>query len=295
MNPENDTYQTIYNALKHPLRRKILRILNNGKTSYTEIQTKLNIDNGLLNYHLDNMRDLLAKDDAGIYSLSESGQGAVTLITRVEDTDSHRDKVFGLTRSQTKSLLLLLIIVTGASLLGLGYLFTTRNSLDRTIAKASRGALSQLDHGLGSLSNAFLDVVNSGEITRDDLHSIRDEADEVERLSDLLVVLDSDYKGYWRQYSSLAGKIYSFMIYLESDVYDLGVVPKDSLVLTEMQVELFSEMWGLCHDVSFVSREGVMDTGVGFGLDESVMAESLGAVTDFSDLINDGYSLFSIG
>ena len=236
MNPENDTYQTIYNALKHPLRRKILRILNNGKTSYTEIQTKLNIDNGLLNYHLDNMRDLLAKDDAGIYSLSESGQGAVTLITRVEDTDSHRDKVFGLTKSQTKSLLLLLIIVTGVSLLGLGYLFTTQNSQDSTIAKASRGALSQLDHGLGSLSNAFLDVVNSGEITRDDLHSIRDEAFEVERLSDLLVVLDSDYKGYWRQYSSLAGKIYSFMIYLESDVYDLGVVPKDSLVLTEMQV-----------------------------------------------------------
>jgi hypothetical protein len=185
--------------------------------------------------------------------------------------------------------------VTGASLLGLGYLFTTRNSQDRTIAKASRGALSQLDHGLGSLSNAFLDVVNSGEITRDDLHSIRDEAFEVERLSDLLVVLDSDYKGYWRQYSSLAGKIYSFMIYLESDVYDLGVVPKDSLVLTEMQVELFSEMWGLCHDVSFVSRGGVFDNGVGFGLDESVMAESLGAVTDFSDLINDGYSLFSIG
>ena len=52
MELEEDTYSSIFNALKHPIRRRILRIIEDKPTTYTEIQNQLSIDNGLLNYHL---------------------------------------------------------------------------------------------------------------------------------------------------------------------------------------------------------------------------------------------------
>ena len=79
MSQEDDTYSTMFTALKHPIRRKILRILNQTPTTYTDIQTQLGIDNGLLNYHLDSMKDLIKKKEDGKYTLNEFGRaGAPT-------------------------------------------------------------------------------------------------------------------------------------------------------------------------------------------------------------------------
>jgi DNA-binding transcriptional ArsR family regulator len=50
---EEDTYNTIFKAMQHPIRRRILRSLSEAPETYTEMQRDLNIDNGLLNYHLD--------------------------------------------------------------------------------------------------------------------------------------------------------------------------------------------------------------------------------------------------
>jgi len=84
MSLEDDTYSTIFTALKHPIRRRILRILNQTPTTYTDILTQLGIDNGLLNYHLDNMKDLITKGEGGKYSLSEFGRAAVNVTEKVE-------------------------------------------------------------------------------------------------------------------------------------------------------------------------------------------------------------------
>jgi len=56
---EDDTYQSMFTALKHPIRRRILRMLTQSQYTYTEMLNQLNIDNGLLNYHLDNMKELI--------------------------------------------------------------------------------------------------------------------------------------------------------------------------------------------------------------------------------------------
>ncbi len=63
MSTEEDIYNVIFKAMQNPIRRRILRTLSEVPSTYTEIQRTLNIDNGLLNYHLDNMRDLLTKND----------------------------------------------------------------------------------------------------------------------------------------------------------------------------------------------------------------------------------------
>jgi DNA-binding transcriptional ArsR family regulator len=85
MSTEEDTYNIIFKAMQHPIRRRILRTLSEAPSTYTEIQRTLNIDNGLLNYHLDNMRDLLTKNEEEKYTLSEFGKATVNLVRGVEE------------------------------------------------------------------------------------------------------------------------------------------------------------------------------------------------------------------
>jgi len=115
MDFEEDTYSTIFNALKHPIRRRILRIINEGPSTYTKIQIQLNIDNGLLNYHLENMRSLLFKEENGDYNLSDFGHGATVLLERVEQPITSRvDTILGLNPLQIKSIMVVLIFCLGA-------------------------------------------------------------------------------------------------------------------------------------------------------------------------------------
>jgi hypothetical protein len=82
---EDDTYSSIFKALKHPIRRRILKILEAQPSSYTDILRSLDIDNGLLNYHLENLGELVSKLPDERYILSDYGRAAVALNHRVEE------------------------------------------------------------------------------------------------------------------------------------------------------------------------------------------------------------------
>lgn len=87
---EEDTYTAIFSALKHPIRRKILRMLEVEPATYTEMMNALGIETGLLNYHLESLSALLAKNDEGRYRLSDFGEAAMSLTRRVEEPMSGR-------------------------------------------------------------------------------------------------------------------------------------------------------------------------------------------------------------
>ena len=59
-------------------------MLKGQPLSYTEILNELGIENGLLNYHLDNLRELLTKGEDEKYRLSEFGEAGLSVIDRVE-------------------------------------------------------------------------------------------------------------------------------------------------------------------------------------------------------------------
>ncbi|MDH5363431.1 MAG: winged helix-turn-helix domain-containing protein, partial [Aigarchaeota archaeon] len=81
---EEDTYTSIFLALKHPARRKILRMLDEAPATYTQILNRLGVETGFLNYHLESLDGLIAKNKEDKYFLSEFGEAALALTTSVE-------------------------------------------------------------------------------------------------------------------------------------------------------------------------------------------------------------------
>lgn len=73
MSFEEDMYSSIFLAVKHPVRRKILSILNEAPATYSQILNKLKVETGFLNYHLGSLNGLLTKNEREQYILSDFG------------------------------------------------------------------------------------------------------------------------------------------------------------------------------------------------------------------------------
>jgi DNA-binding transcriptional ArsR family regulator len=92
---EEGTYSLIFTSLKHPIRRRILRMLADKPLTFSEILESLSIDSGHLSYHLESFGDLIAHAQDGKYQLSSIGVAAVKLMGGVEEhpPESSRRKV----------------------------------------------------------------------------------------------------------------------------------------------------------------------------------------------------------
>ena len=82
---EEETYSIIFKSLRHPIRRRILRMLGDKPLSFSEMLELLSMDSGHLNYHLENLGELLAHTPDGKYKLSVSGVAAAKLMGGVEE------------------------------------------------------------------------------------------------------------------------------------------------------------------------------------------------------------------
>ena len=115
MSSEEDTYTSIFNALRHPIRRRILRMIEGRPSTYTEVLNGLGIDNGLLNYHLDSLRELVTKGGDERYTLSDYGRAALSLNRRIEDPPETNRKNSRAASSTVKALLVVLLVASVAS------------------------------------------------------------------------------------------------------------------------------------------------------------------------------------
>ena len=82
---EEETYSSVFTSLRHPIRRKILRILSAGPQNFSDLQRTLDIESSHLTYHLEGLGSLLLKTDDGKYALSSLGKTAVSTMKQVEE------------------------------------------------------------------------------------------------------------------------------------------------------------------------------------------------------------------
>lgn len=85
---EEDSYSIIFTSLKHPIRRKILRILSNEPQTFSDLLKQFKIESSHLTYHIDGLGNLLYKNEEGKYTLSSLGEAAVSMMKNVEEPPS---------------------------------------------------------------------------------------------------------------------------------------------------------------------------------------------------------------
>jgi DNA-binding transcriptional ArsR family regulator len=113
---EEETYSTMFTSLKHPARRKILRMLGEKPKSFSMILEELGISSSHLTYHLENLGELVTKMDDGRYKLSTFGRAAVLTMKGVEEAPEIQSKHPLPTRWKTVFSALMIVVIILASL-----------------------------------------------------------------------------------------------------------------------------------------------------------------------------------
>jgi DNA-binding transcriptional ArsR family regulator len=82
---EEEIYSIMFKSLKHPVRRRILGLLNDKPLGFMELVALLGLSSSHLTYHLESLGELVAKTEAGEYCLSSFGKATVSAMKGVEE------------------------------------------------------------------------------------------------------------------------------------------------------------------------------------------------------------------
>lgn len=90
---KNRVCAEVFDALRHPTRIAILKILSKEPLGFAELKKKLGIDSsGHLQHHLSKLGDLIKTDEYGNYCLSDQGKDALFMMKIVEELSEPRVK-----------------------------------------------------------------------------------------------------------------------------------------------------------------------------------------------------------
>jgi len=198
MDLEEDTYTSIFTALKHPVRRRILRMLDEGPATYTEILNGLGVETGFLNYHLEGLQGLISKDAENRYRLSDFGEAAINLIGSVEEPVRRRRErveVFGFRFNKAYVFLsvIAVLIVSNA------YAVYAYNNLSRERDNALGEALILAGGFLGESVNILNHTVGEGRVDVELFQVLRDDLIQLSRYHRLIMSLDPSHWEQWSQ------------------------------------------------------------------------------------------------
>jgi hypothetical protein len=107
---EEETYSIMFSSLRHPARRKILRMLSERTMTFSQMLEELAIPSSHLTYHLENLGELVIKDDKGKYTLSSFGNASVSMMKGAEEVPDVHAKHFSTLPLRWKSLYAVFII-----------------------------------------------------------------------------------------------------------------------------------------------------------------------------------------
>lgn len=195
---EEDTYSRIFSVLKHPVRRKILRILSEKRLTYTEILNNLGVETGFLNYHLENMSELISKDNDGRYFVSSFGEAALSLLSGVESPVINKPKSVAIFGKRINPTLISLVIITAVILLN-AYLVYGYQNISREKANTFGETLIQSRGLLMESINILNSTIEEGRVDIVLQDTLRKDLLLLSQNYKLIMSLDSNHREYWSQ------------------------------------------------------------------------------------------------
>lgn len=119
----------MFSSLKHPARRKILRMLSEQTMTFSQILEVLAIPSSHLTYHIESLGELVVKNKDGKYELSSFGKASISIMKGAEEVPQANGKHFVSLPLKWKSIYAILLIAI-VSLAGFSYLqYSSYNQL----------------------------------------------------------------------------------------------------------------------------------------------------------------------
>ena len=145
---EDEIYSVMFTSLKHPVRRKIFRMLGNKPMTFMEMVEELGVSTPHLTYHLESLGELVSKLDNGQYKLSAFGLATVNAMKGVEEVHESEPKHRVLTlkwQAIIGALLIAVLVLAGMS----AFQFNTINQTSNLQKETSTENQQLLSWGLG--------------------------------------------------------------------------------------------------------------------------------------------------
>lgn len=286
---DEEVYSTIFNALRHGVRRNILRMLEEREHSFTDMEEKLGLSSSHLTYHLDSLKELITKTERG-YKLSVFGRAAVEMMRQVESPPKRYVESRGTLR---KVLIGILVVGLCSSLLGLAYYIRLSNLLQSEIASVSYDILVD-DMGLSFslLRSTYTSILDSEKLDYYNVKQLLYQLDQLRSQCSLLKTMDSKHHQEWFELDFMAMELWHFFRNLEQRVLQDQHV--DPLVLTEEQIELLVEMRETLNTIMSITETEYQINTTHIEIDETTLERSLEASNYLLELIEDGYEVFNL-
>lgn len=147
---EEEIYSIMFKSLKHPVRRQILRMLNDKPLPFMEMVELLGVSSSHLTYHLESLGELVTKNETGEYCLSSFGKATVSAMRGVQEAPelaSRRPKK--LTRRWKAAFAVLMVTVLLLSSFGV-YQYGTITQLAANQSKLEEENQQLLSWGIGA-------------------------------------------------------------------------------------------------------------------------------------------------
>jgi len=156
---EEEIYSIMFTSLKHPVRRKILRMLADKPMTFMQMVETLGVSTSHLTYHLEALGELLSKSEDQYY-LSTFGQATVSAMKGVEEVPEIKEKHRINLPTKWKALFagLLICVVLLASLNGLQYASLTQLASSQESLKAENEQLLSWGIGTSKVASMLHDV-----------------------------------------------------------------------------------------------------------------------------------------
>lgn len=156
---EDEIYSTMFSSLKHPVRRKILRMLGNKPMTFMEMVEQLGVSTPHLTYHLENLGELVSKTDDSLYRLSAFGQATVTAMKDVEEVHETEPKRRVMTlRWRALFAGLLIAVVVLASVATIQFNSVYELSMSQKMASAENQQLLSWGMGADKVANFLKNI-----------------------------------------------------------------------------------------------------------------------------------------
>jgi len=113
----------LFEAISHPERIKILKILSKKPSSFASLKRQLGIESsGNLDYHLKKLRQLVTVREDGLYGLSDAGREALLSVEAIELWTEMKRRKIRIPSKIPKEVMFLGLLEVCASLLVFGFL-----------------------------------------------------------------------------------------------------------------------------------------------------------------------------